>query len=623
MKRNAFFIALSILATAAGPLVAQDQGFSGSFQLGFRSVDSSGRSEKFREDINLEDGPRLFQLDLELVPVAGGRRFADRIELEIDNYGGDPFETLSFRVRKRQNYNFRYQRRKSDYFYEDLILPLELSTPALSDGGDFHHFDFTRVHDDADLRIDLSDAARLNLGFDRYTRNGISTTTLDVQRDEFELEKPIDESWFEYRAGVEYSWDKVTLAIDETYREFDSFSELFLPGQSLGEDPEDATILDLFFLDQPYTLETNQHAARLVARPSDRWIVRLGGLLDDTELEFEFDERSQGTTFTGAPFAAESQGFGAIDRDFELFDLDLSFAVSERVALLFSARQQTLDQSGDVELDGEAGDGRWDLETTGLEGGVRWAASPKVTVTAGLRTESRDFEFAWNGDGESRDETETTDHDGYFVIVGWRPVSACRLSLELEDSSYDDPFTLASPTDRQRYRLQGRWQLANGLSITGGVKRQEYENSNSGWQADYDQADLHLGYRSERIEIRGGINRIDIERSIEQVVETLPGFGGGQLLPFSIAYGADTDFFDASLRLRPTERLTFGGDLRLYNNEGSFPIERDDWSVMAEADVGKSYLVHLGYRSIDYDETGIDFDDYDAEIFELALGYSW
>ena len=34
-------------------------------------------------------------------------------------------------------------------------------------------------------------------------------------------------------------------------------------------------------------------------------------------------------------------------------------------------------------------------------------------------------------------------------------------------------------------------------------------------------------------------------------------------------------------------------------------------------------VVHLGYRTVDYNEKDFDFDDYDADILEAGIGYRW
>ncbi|NJL28002.1 MAG: hypothetical protein HC897_08920 [Thermoanaerobaculia bacterium] len=115
-----------------------------------------------------------------------------------------------------------------------------------------------------------------------------------------------------------------------------------------------------------------------------------------------------------------------------------------------------------------------------------------------------------------------------------------------------------------------------------------------------------------------GYSLIETERSIDQLI-TL----GTVLRPFPILYESDADFLDARLRWQVAERWALGGDVRFYENSGTFPIERDDWRVYAEVDLTESYLLHVGYRTVDYDEGLANFDDYDADITEFAVGYRW
>ncbi|MDH3255572.1 MAG: hypothetical protein OEM62_11310, partial [Acidobacteriota bacterium] len=58
-------------------------------------------------------------------------------------------------------------------------------------------------------------------------------------------------------------------------------------------------------------------------------------------------------------------------------------------------------------------------------------------------------------------------------------------------------------------------------------------------------------------------------------------------------------------------------------NEGSFPLQREQFRVFSEVGFGTGYVAHLGVRRIDYDEGLDDFDDYQADIAELSLGYRW
>ncbi|HSL81169.1 MAG TPA: hypothetical protein VLF66_00245, partial [Thermoanaerobaculia bacterium] len=129
----------------------EDGSFSGRIVLGFRSVDVNGTETKYREDLNVSDGPRLMDLDIDFTPAGLARSFVDRIQLDVNDFGSDPFESVRLAVDKFGQFRFTYDRWESEYFYQDIILPHDLADVRLSSGGDFHHFDFERVRDRAKL----------------------------------------------------------------------------------------------------------------------------------------------------------------------------------------------------------------------------------------------------------------------------------------------------------------------------------------------------------------------------------------------------------------------------------------------------------------------------------------
>lgn len=612
-----------LLIPALPTLAQDDSGFSGSILVGFRTVDVSGADRKFKEDINLDDGPRLFDLSFDFVPEDGQASFADRLELDISNAGGDPFETLRLDVQKFGSYDFSYKRTKSEYFYDDLLVPPTQFDIEGAVAGDFHTFDFERVREEARLDLELTPQATLTFGFDRYTKKGESTTTLDISRDEFELDRPIDESLNDYIAGFEYSWDKVTLILEERVRDYENLVEIFLPGFSLGETVDDLTTLDFFFLDQPYDFTSFDHTVRLLARPNDRLRIRFGGTIQDLDLDVDATEESQGVSFQGNPFTTNLAGSGDIERDVELFDVEVDYRLTDRLTLIASVRQNNLDQDGQFLFGADNNVGAWEIETLGAEAGLEFFVSPTVTVSGGLVYEDRDVDFAFDQDGVLPPEDEeldegSTDHDGYYGIVSWRPSSAFLLHVSFEDNSFDDPFTLASATDRQRYRVRGRYRWDTGLSLTGTYLVNDYENTNSGWDAENNIASFRLGYEEEGLYASLGYSFVDVERSIDQVVE-----GGFREDLFRIFYEADSDFLNGQLRYQVNDRVAFGGLFRLYDNDGSFALERDDLRAYVEVGFLENYLFHLGYRTVDYDEQAFNIDDYDADIAEFSIGYRW
>jgi hypothetical protein len=614
-----------VVALLALPVAAQEDGaFTGSFQIGFRSVDVDGSPSKYSEDINLEDGPRLFRFDIDYIPADEMRKFADKVSIDINNFGGDPFETLSVSVEKFGRYDFDYDRRKSNYFYNDVILPIELAgDPALALAGDFHHFDFDRVHDRANFKVWFGDNATFNFGLNRYTRKGESTTTLDIGRDEFEFDKPIDESLNDYLGSLQYSWDKVTLVLEERYRQFDNVVELFLPGRSLGEDPVDATILDFYFSNQPYDYTSNDHIVRLVAQPNDKLVVRLQADIQSVDLDLTADETGAGINFDGAPLVIDNVGSGEVNRDMDLFDLDLTYRLNERWGLILGARQNSLDQQGNRVFADTPGSGDWQIDTTSVDFGAQVHLSSKVTVAAGVREESRDLDSRWALGDDIVTEKVKTDQTGYFANLAWAPRKGCRVNVELEDSSFDDPFTLTAPTDRQRYKVRGQYKLTNGFSLLGSLAVQELDNKRSGWDSSSEQLALRVMYDKDKLSASVGYSNVDVDRKIDQTAITAPGFGGGVELFFPINYGIDSDFVDARFRYAANDRVAFGGDLRMYDNSGTFGVERDDYRGWVEVGVGDGYLVHLGYRTIDFNETRFNFDDYSADIAEVSIGYRW
>lgn len=602
----------------AWPLAAQEGSFTGGFSIGLRSVDIGGADRKFREDFNLDDGPRLFDFHFDLVPEGSQRKVADQVVFDASNLGGDPFETIHFSARKYGDYKLVYNRTVSDYFYQDLIIPVGTGDLEKSQDGDFHHFDFQRVRDTASLDIDLTQRATLTFGLERYTKTGESTTTLDIQRDEFEFDKPIDESLNTYIGGLSYAWEKATLTLTERVRDYENVYEVFLPGFSEGGE-EGGSTLDFFFLDQPYSFTSNEHTVQLALRPSSKLHVDLLGNLQSLDLDVDAEERSQGIGFSGAPFSEDVTGNGTINRDIDQYLVDLNYRVSDRVGIVAGARSQKLDQSGDFQFGGALNAGDWNIETTAFDAGIEFYVSSELTVAGGVVQETRKVDSDWSvaegGEEDGRSESMDTDNTGFYATASWRPMAGADVTVDLESNSFDDPFTLASPTDRERYRVRGKYRWDNGLNLSGGYTKNDYENSNSGWNADTEHLTLRLGWAGDRFDGSLGYSNVSAERSIDQLVN--------ESTLFAVFYESDSDFLDGRFRFVATDRISFGADLRSYQNDGSFGVERDDYRGWIQIGFLDGYNVRAAYRMVDYNETGFNFDDYDADIVELSLGYDW
>ena len=625
MRHHRWFAALvlaSLVAWHGAPAPADggptpDWTLRGGFQLGVRSVDVEGRQEKYREDLDLETGPRLFLFDLDLVPPADMRQYLDHVEVSLNRIGGDPFESLRFKIDKYGRYSLKWEQRKSAYFYEDLVLPPELASPELANVGDLHTFDFDRVRDSASLSLWLGDSGRFDFGFDRFTKKGRSTTTYDIQRDDFEVDRPIDESLSDYHAGFSYDWERVTVSLREHVRKYDNSVEAFLPGASPGSMPDDPTVLDFFFLTEPYDLSSYSHLASVVVHPSEKLLLQIEAGRETLDLDLSTSESSSGTDFLGRPFTTDSIGSGALSRDLGMLDVGLSYRWSDRVALVLEVVNRTLDQDGELDIDGERIVTSYRLDTTRSEAALQVEPTGEITLSAGIRNESREVET------EVDDPQQETEHSGYFASIGWRPEPHLSLSARLEESSFDNPFSVASPSDRRNLRLRARYSRPLGASVSAAYHLDSLDNSKTGWQAEIERLALRAGYRFALLSLSVGYSVINTDREIDQAVLTLPGFLGGLELLFPIDYRADTEIVDARFSWAVNPRFKLGGDVRMYENAGSFPLERDQSRLYSEIGFGRGYVAHLGLRRVDYDEGLDNFDDYRADIVELSLGYRW
>jgi hypothetical protein len=649
-------VAVALASVATIPLVLaeddDDSGFSGKVLVGYRSVSTDGSEAKYKQHINLEEGARLFKFNFSLQPPEGRLEGVfDTMRLEARNLGGDPYETVSFSLAKFGKYDFRYSRRASTYFYEDVIVPFPLADVDLVDGGDFHHFDFRRVNQTADLKLDLTRRARLSFGFDRFTRNGASTTTLDLYADEFELDAPIDESFDQYSLAFEYGWDKVTLVVMEQVRDFRNAYTVFLPGSSDGARPNEPpappvaqrSALDSFFLDRPYDYDLNSHTVLVTAQPTKKWLLRANLNASDLKLDVDYSERGTGTGWDFAIFDffdldSDIAGGGKVEREIAMLDLDATYLINNAIAVVASLRHQTFEQEGAIEFSGDEGTNpdttprlideafatTWDYEITGGDAGMRWQINTDLSLAAGLIYEKRDVDStADEGAGPEPSEYAETTHGGWHIDLGWRPVPVFRVDLNYEDSSYDDPFTLASPTDRQRARLNLRYRQKTGFFALGSYLMNDFENDNSGWTSDYEQARLEAGYRTSSIVASLGYTMQKVDRAIDQLVDYEDD--GEALVP--VRYDNDNDILTAHLRWRGWDRLTLGLKYRDYKTEGSWNSDFTDGRVYGEYEFAGGYLLRVGYRRADYDDErefdGVKPNDYEADIVDLALGLSF
>ena len=614
MKRL-IFLAIPLATAFSMQAVAQED-VQGSVQLAWREVSVSGSQNKYRQFLNLDDGPRLQALQFNYRPANSRHPAPDEIDIELHNLGGEPFESMHFGARKYGAYRFRYDRRESRYFYDDLLIDPGSANASGSTGGDFHRFDIERVQDKVSLDLHLTSRAQANLGFERFTRLGNAVTTRDVQRDEFELDQPVDEESRILNAGFQYRWDTVTAVVEQKFREYENFTEIFLPGFSVGANAgQDPTTLDFFVFEQPYGYDSAETTLKLIGRPNGPFAWHISASNMQLDLEFQTAESAEGVDFQGNPFVADITGAGDSKRDARMYIVGGNYAFTDKVSVVAEFRQQRLDQRAAQTFGNETGGSDWDIDTERMKLGIEFRWADGLLFTAGWNAERRDTTLQKLVEGSSSTVFSDTDRDGLFAAVQYRPSKRLELRAQVEDNDLDDPFAVSSATDAVLYKLRGRYRFSNGALLTAVHKTEDLENSISGWQAKNEQSDLRLSVRNERLSLALGASVIERSRSVTQRVT-----GGGRQDLFPISYRADTRFLSGLVDYKATESVSLGANLRHYDNDGNFPTDRQDLEVFLIYDFPQSYRMRWSYRTVDYNE---DLEDFDTDIFEVAFGIRW
>jgi hypothetical protein len=585
---------------------AREGSFSGQALIGYRSVDVGGSEAKYREDINLEDGPVLFDLDVKLVPEGALRSFADEIYVDLGDLGSQPYETIRAGARKYGKYAFRYDRRESAYFYFDQLTSSD-GMPVV----DPRTFDLRRVRELAELDLSLGSSAKLSVGFDTIRRRGKTTDTPNLRRDTFVVEREVDDSLESFWGRFSYTWDKVTLLVQGKNREFDNPIEWVYTGEPEGS----SETLDFLSYGTPYTYDSNEIRLQLLARPTPKLDIRITAERQDLDLETDLWERWSGTDRDGEPVAMDAQGDGTVEREIGLFDIDLTYLVGDRFGLVAGFRRSSLDQTGQSVLAETMNAGTWDIGTNAFEVGAQFLASGELTLTGGLLFEDRDVARGWTSDDEGEAEDRSTSNLGFFVDASWNPSRRLEVTADLDINAIDDPYTLASPTSRRRLRVRGRYRWESGLWASGSFSFNDFDNDNSGWSSDNRRGMLRLGYSNSALHVSGGYSSIRMERGVDRLLN--------DSTPFPIFYTADSDFFDARLRWYASSRLALVGEVFLYDNGGTFAVERQDYRAGVEYAFLESFVAGLSFRSIDFSQGETTFNDYDTRIVDFSLGYRW
>ncbi len=175
----------ALLATAAAQDEPQgiDSGnyhYQGSFELGYRFVNTLGSQNVYDTFVNQQQGPRLLDQTLNVRSLDHEGGLFDTLFLSSFGWGGDPENASRLRMSKNKLYNFNmtFRRDRNFWDYNDLANPLNPPNTFIQNNNSPHEMQTVRRMYDYNLVLLPQSVVRVRLGFSRNNNEGPAFSTI-------------------------------------------------------------------------------------------------------------------------------------------------------------------------------------------------------------------------------------------------------------------------------------------------------------------------------------------------------------------------------------------------------------------------------------------------------------
>jgi hypothetical protein len=253
-------------------------------EVGYRAVDRiSGSEDVYRSMINLGEGPKLLRSSLSLRSKYGTGGLFDRLDLSLNNWGGDPYNTFHLNLGKSDKYELRVDYRNLNYYN---FLPT-YANPLLAQGNlqGQHGLDVTYRSTDIQFKLFPTSRFRPYVAYSRASGFGPGYTTTSTETNEFPLRTNWHYASDDYRGGIEMSFSRLSLVFEQGYRRLKNDT-----GVSDVQDPAGnytrpylGQVVTMSSLDRGYHDRTTLPVTRVVAKYSPfNWLNLTGRYIYST-----------------------------------------------------------------------------------------------------------------------------------------------------------------------------------------------------------------------------------------------------------------------------------------------------------------------------------------------------
>lgn len=201
----------------SGTIYGQEDKSRFDLDIGYRwKTGFHGSEDLYRSQLDYGEGPKLFSGNFLLSPSEDSRRLFDFFELKLNSWGGEPYNNLGLRVTKQGVYELRFDYLNTHYFN---AIP-SFANPFFEQGNllSQHRYDISQRT--ARFHLALRPGRRVSpfVSYQRTSRQGPLSTTLASGGDEFVLSSDLDLHSDDIRGGVNLSFSKLSLLLEQGFR---------------------------------------------------------------------------------------------------------------------------------------------------------------------------------------------------------------------------------------------------------------------------------------------------------------------------------------------------------------------------------------------------------------------
>jgi hypothetical protein len=311
------------------------------YEFGYRFATVGGDLGMYRSVANYGDGVRLLAGSISVVSKDGHGKWFDRIQLNTQGLGGDPYEFASLRIEKNHWYRYDMIWRESDYF-----------NPALTISGGEHAENTTRTMQDHDLTLFPQSNFKFFLGYSRNVDNGPTLSTVelfDVRGDEYPVFANIREEQNEYRLGGEITFAGWRLNVLRGWEDYKQDTPTSVTVPEVGNNPTDLNTLTSLQRTEPYHGTSPYWRVGLFHDGGHLWAVNGRFSYVAGNRAFTQSELATGTNFVGALQTQQILSFGDAKRPAATGNLNLSLFPTSYLTLTNQTSYYNIRTEGDAD----------------------------------------------------------------------------------------------------------------------------------------------------------------------------------------------------------------------------------------------------------------------------------